>query len=90
VRDFNKTIARVCDFIGLEFEESMINFHEHSPVWFQNFLDDNQHLRKRSQQMKQPLFDGTGIGASLTDEQAKQVRFDCSGKFYSLLERGNT
>jgi hypothetical protein len=84
VKNFNKTVKEMCDFAGLMFEDSMINFHENSPTWYEKQLHDEHH-KIRSDQMKQPLFDGTGIGYEILDnQQIGQVLFDCADKYQTL------
>ena len=84
VKDFNNTVISMCEFAGLEFEDRMINFHEHSPVWYENLLDDEHH-KIRSDQMRVPLYDDSGWGIDyLTDDQVDQVLFDCAEKYKIL------
>lgn len=86
VKDFNNTVNNMCNFAGLEFEESMINFHENSPLWFPNHQHDNHH-KVRSDQMRMPLYDDSGWGINyLTKKQIDQVNFDCSEKYQTLLQ----
>lgn len=90
IDDFTKTISRLCDYVGLEFEDRMINFHENSPIWFENFIESDNLLRKRSQQMRQPLFDGRGIGRkNLNDQEISQVIFDCFDKYEQIISKKN-
>lgn len=88
VSNFNETILNLCKYIGIEFQEKMINFHEHSPIWFEKFIDSDNHLKRRSQQMRQPLFDGRGIGRTyLNDKQTDQVMFDCFDKYEEVVRK---
>lgn len=85
VKDFNSTVEKMCKFAGLEFEDSMINFHENAPTWFPNHQHDIHH-KIRSDQMKKPLYDGSGWGKDyLTLDQINQVNFDCSKKYADLI-----
>lgn len=85
VKNFDETVKRMCSFSGLEFEESMKNFHKNSPTWFPNHQHDSHH-RIRSEQMKKPLYDDSGWGINyLTKDQVSQVIFDCSEKYEDLL-----
>lgn len=89
VKNFEETVRAMCKFSGLEFQESMIKFHENSPVWFENHLDDDHH-RKRSEQMRTPLYDDSGWGINyLTKDQIDQVNYDCAEK-YSILTKLRT
>ena len=85
VKNFNETVKGMCDFAGLEFEQSMVNFHENAPIWFERHLHDD-HYRKRSEQMRTPLYDDSGWGIDyLTKEQIDQINFDCLDKYHSLV-----
>jgi hypothetical protein len=89
VKDFNNTIADMCKFAGLEFEDSMINFHENAPTWFPHHQQDEHH-KLRSDQMKKPLYDDSGWGVDyLTPDQLDQVNFDCAEKYKILLSHIN-
>lgn len=86
VKDFNNAVQKMCDFAGLEFEESMKNFHDNAPEWFPNHQHDSHH-RIRSEQMKKPLYDDSGWGIDyLSKDQIGQVNFDCSDKYNELLK----
>jgi hypothetical protein len=86
VKNFNETVEGMCSFAGLEFEESMINFHENSPTWYKHLQHDGHH-KIRSLQMKMPLYDDSGWGIDyLTKDQLDQVRFDCSEKHQELMK----
>ena len=90
VKDFNNTVSAMCDFAGLEFEESMINFHENAPTWFPHHQHDDHH-KLRSDQMKTPLYDDSGWGIDyLTEDQIRQVNFDCMEKYKTLLAHKNS
>jgi hypothetical protein len=85
VKDFNNMVIGMCEFAGLKFQDSMINFHQNSPTWYKKQLHDDHH-KIRSDQMKMPLFDGTGIGKELlSKEQIAQVQFDCMDKYNQLI-----
>jgi hypothetical protein len=87
VKNFNETVGSMCRFAGLEFQESMINFHENAPTWFPKHQHDDHH-KKRSDQMRIPLYDDSGWGESyLTQEQIDQVMFDCGDDYERLLCR---
>lgn len=87
VKNFNNTVSSMCRFAGLDFEKSMIDFHENPAVWFEHHYDDD-HSRLRARQMKTPLYDDSGWGSSyLTQEQVDQVMFDCSEDYERLLCR---
>lgn len=84
VKNFDSTVKGMCDFTGLEFEERMRNFHEYSPIWYENLLHDEHH-QIRSTQMKTPLYDDSGWGIDyLTKDQLDQVIFDCADKYKML------
>jgi hypothetical protein len=87
IEDFDLTVKNVCNHTGVEFTESMRNFHMYSPSWFEEFLQQgrNEHLLKRSVQMKTPLFDGRGRGIlELSPKQARLVIQDCEDKYFML------
>jgi hypothetical protein len=86
VKNFNKTVQSMCNFAGLQFEDSMINFHENAPTWFPKHLHDSHH-KIRSDQMKTPLYDDSGWGIDyLTSDQINQVEFDCMENYKILLQ----
>lgn len=94
VRDFHTTVSELCDFLGLEFEDSMVNFHENAPTWFAKFIHSDPHHMNRALQMKKPLFDGTGSGAGFLSQQDLEiVERDCMPKYRKVVEdwsnRGN-
>lgn len=85
VRNFDKTVSNMSDYIEIDFSDKMKNFHDHSPVWFEKAIGSNEHLTRRSEQMRQPLFDGTGIWKDILDkDQVDQVLFDCADKYQKL------
>jgi len=85
VKDFRNVVGQMCYFAQLQFEERMVNFHEHSPTWFEKKLEDDHH-RLRSNQMKTPLYDDSGWGKEyLTIDQIDQVKIDCMEKYNSLM-----
>jgi Sulfotransferase family len=87
VKNFVPTVQGMCDFAGLTFENSMINFHENSPLWYRGQLHDEHH-NVRSKQMRTPLYDDSGWGIDyLTKEQVAQVEFDCMEKYQTLLSK---
>lgn len=84
VKNFKDTVIGMCKFAGLSFEDSMINFHENSPIWYGSQLHDEHH-KIRSDQMRTPLYDDSGWGNDyLTNEQVDQVMFDCDDKYNKL------
>lgn len=85
IEDFDNTISDVCDYIGVVFSDRMKKFYDHSPTWFEKSIGHDSLLTKRSEQMRQPLFDGRGTGyKNLTRSQIDQVLFDCADK-YNIL-----
>jgi hypothetical protein len=90
VKNFNNTVKDMCNFAGLEFEESMVNFHENAPTWYKHLQEDGHH-KLRSSQMKMPLYDDSGWGTEfLTKDQLGQVEFDCVEKYELLLSLTNS
>jgi hypothetical protein len=84
VKHFNETVRNMCKFAGLRFEQSMVDFHENSPTWYEKQLFDEHH-KIRSNQMKMPLFDDSGKGKRiLSSRQIEQVLFDCADKYKIL------
>lgn len=85
VKNFDLTVKKLCNKIELNYEESMKNFHNNDFAWFEGFIEESDFFKRRSLQMKMPLFDDSGKGyKELTENQISQINFDCMGK-YELL-----
>ena len=85
VADFEKTLRGTFDFIGEEFEESVIRYHESPRYYFKSSIEkpddifgDNHYLY-RNWQMNQPLFDGRGKWQRLKESE-KQLIKDRAGE----------
>ena len=85
ITNFDEIISNACNYIGIDFEDRMKNFHQYSPLWFEKAIESDEHLKRRSEQMRQPLFDGRGVGNKVLDsKQIDQVLFDCADKYHML------
>jgi hypothetical protein len=73
VNNFEDTFIDICKYINMDFDENMLEYYKYAPNWYgvENPKDSNgkdkvyknnisNHETKRSWQVKQPLFDGTG------------------------------
>ena len=88
VTNFDETISSLCQKLDLDFEDRMKNFHQYSPLWFEKFRDSDDLFKRRSEQMKRPLFDGRGVGKTmLNSDQINQVIFDCQEKYEILTNK---
>lgn len=77
VRQFERTVINTLDFIGEYYEPQMAAFHTSTnPVFIKNHPDnsDYQHQCKRIQQMRQPLYDGSGIWKHLSASEISLLR----------------
>ena len=74
VNNFEDTFIDICKYINIDFDKNMLEYHRYAPNWYgvsepKNINDpdeayvtgkpSNNEIR-RSWQVKQPLFDGTG------------------------------
>ena len=74
VYNFENTFIDICKYLNIDFDENMLKYYEYAPNWYdvkepRNINDSdkayvngqptNNQIR-RSWQVKQPLFDGTG------------------------------
>ena len=73
VNNFEDTFIDICKYINMDFDENMLEYYKYAPNWYgvENPKDSDgkdkvyknnisNHETKRSWQVKQPLFDGTG------------------------------
>jgi len=80
VTDLEKTLRRILDFLGEEFEEHILRYHEQPVYFFSSRLEKppgltgEQHPQYRNWQINQPLFDGRGRWLRLTEEQKERVK----------------
>ena len=93
VNNFEDTFIDICKYINMDFDENMLEYYKYAPNWYgvenpkngdgkekkyNNFNNISNHKIKRSWQVKQPLFDGTGrwkkeLNSSQIDDVAKNV-----------------
>lgn len=66
---------RVCDFIGIEYESTMLEYHKR-PFRWKNLEPDEHgtHEQRRAWQMTQPIFDGRGTGHDVPILQSREGR----------------
>ncbi len=67
VTETESTLRRICDFLDVEFSESMLRFHETPRRWYSDYIakpaaitSAPEHKANRNWQINQPLFDGRG------------------------------
>ena len=91
VNNFKDTFIDICKYINMDFDENMLEYYKYAPNWYgvENPKDSDgkdkvyknnisNHETRRSWQVKQPLFDGTGrwkkeLNSSQIDDVAKNV-----------------
>ena len=91
VNNFKDTFIDICKYIDMDFDENMLEYYKYAPNWYgvENPKDSDgkdkvyknnisNHETRRSWQVKQPLFDGTGrwkkeLNSSQIDDVAKNV-----------------
>ena len=92
VNNFEDTFIDICKYIDIDFDKNMLEYHRYAPNWYgvsepKNINDSdeayvtgkpsNNEIR-RSWQVKQPLFDGTGrwkkeLSSNQIDDVVKNV-----------------
>lgn len=74
IENFSSYVPEICSFVGMDFEEKMFNFYDHSPQWFEYAIKMNDdHLIRRAAQMKMPLFDGRKMFRELISNSQKEI-----------------
>lgn len=91
VNNFEDTFIDICKYINMDFDENMLEYYKYAPNWYgvENPKDSDgkdkvyknnisNHETRRSWQVKQPLFDGTGrwkkeLSSSQIDDVVKNV-----------------
>ncbi|MBW6391407.1 FkbM family methyltransferase [Billgrantia antri] len=80
VSDAERILSEVCDFLGLIYTPSMLDFHKSNYNWFgvmpkqTDGKGEKAHLERRAWQMTQPLQDRRGVWKNiLTDEEVRIV-----------------
>ena len=91
VNNFENTFIDICKYINIDFDENMLEYYKYAPNWYgvenskntdgkDKIYKNNisNHEIRRSWQVKQPLFDGTGrwkkeLSNSQIDDVAKNV-----------------
>jgi len=91
VNNFEDTFIDICKYINMDFDKNMLEYYKYAPNWYgvENPKDSDgkdkvyknnisNHEIRRSWQVKQPLFDGTGrwkkeLSSSQIDDVVKNV-----------------
>ena len=91
VNNFEDTFIDICKYINIDFDQNMLEYYKYAPNWYgvENPKDSDgkdkvyknnisNHEIRRSWQVKQPLFDGTGrwkkeLSSSQIDDVVKNV-----------------
>jgi hypothetical protein len=91
VNNFEDTFIDICKYINIDFDENMLEYYKYAPNWYgvENPKDSDgkdkvyknnisNHEIRRSWQVKQPLFDGTGrwkkeLSSSQIDDVVKNI-----------------
>jgi len=91
VNNFEDTFIDICKYINMDFDKNMLEYYKYAPNWYgvENPKDSDgkdkvyknnisNHETRRSWQVKQPLFDGTGrwkkeLSGSQIDDVVKNV-----------------
>ncbi len=91
VNNFEDTFIDICKYINMDFDQNMLEYYKYAPNWYgvENPKDSDgkdevyknnisNHEIRRSWQVKQPLFDGTGrwkkeLSSSQIDDVVKNV-----------------
>jgi len=73
VYNFENTFIDVCKYLNIDFDKNILTYYNFSPNWFnvenpkktdgkdKNYINNiSNHEIRRSWQVKQPIFDGTG------------------------------
>lgn len=59
-------VRRICVFLGLDYESSMLDYHKTPSQWFGVEPDpEGTHEQRRAWQVNQPIFDGRGDSVSV-------------------------
>ncbi|WP_280562087.1 sulfotransferase [Chromohalobacter sp. 48-RD10] len=82
VKNPEETLKGICSFLGIQFSEELLNFHENKFHW-NNILPQTEssgkegieHKKLRSYQVNQPIFDNTGNWKKeLSPEDRKYIK----------------
>ncbi|WP_287138762.1 sulfotransferase [Mesorhizobium sp.] len=62
VNDPEATIEKICTFLGLSFDQSLLDYHRNPQQWFKpaEAEVETQHAALRNQQVNKPIYDGRG------------------------------
>jgi hypothetical protein len=80
VAEFEKTVRGVMEFIGEEFQEALLRYHETAQYFFTSRIEKprsifgENHELYRNWQINQPLFDGRGKWRQMTEEEKRLVK----------------
>jgi hypothetical protein len=91
VNNFEDTFINICKHINIDFDKNMLEYYKYAPNWYgvknpkdgdgkdKNYKNNiSNHEIRRSWQVKQPLFDGTGrwkkeLSSNQIDDVVKNV-----------------
>ena len=83
VKQYDETMPRICSFIGEEFEQGLVDFHETPAYMFSQGVNNpgsgsgKDHKAYRNWQINQKLFDGSGKWKKeMTEEEKLQFKAD--------------
>jgi hypothetical protein len=90
VKEYDETMPRICSFIGEEFEQGLVDFHETPAYMFSQGVNNpgsgsgKDHKAYRNWQINQKLFDGSGKWKKEMTEEEK-LQFKADGDAMQLL-----
>lgn len=71
ITDTKNQLKRICDFIGIEYTDGLLDFHRRPKLWFgqteirhPNGIGRANHFALRNWQINQPIFDSRGCWRS--------------------------
>jgi len=93
VREPRETMAGVCEFLGIELEERMLEHDRAERRWYDSEVrpavgqpvSGAQHKTHRNWQINQPLYDGSGKWDSVMTEQQKATFKNTAGRLLIQL-----
>jgi hypothetical protein len=80
VANFQDTVTKVVRFVGEEFEQQLLNYHEKPRHFYANTVEKpasafgENHEKYRNWQINQPLFDGRDKWKRLTEAEKQQIK----------------
>ena len=86
VKNSQKTLQEVCDFIGEEYTQEMLKYNEKPRDWYASNTNARSHEKYRNWQINQPLFDGRNKWKNKINEEEKQFFKEKAQKY--MIEFG--